>query len=135
MKFLCLRCDEPMSIGEVEGSDDNSVGITFVCKKCSNRFAMFTNPMETQLVRGLGVHIGGRSIPAKPMEVIKDTLVTKEDTEDTLVWDSAANARLNNVPPFVRDMARSAIERYAREKGYKDITIEVMDEARKVYGM
>lgn len=135
MKFLCLKCDETMSIREVEGSDDNSVGITFVCKKCGNSFAMFTNPMETQLVRGLGVHVGGRSIPAKPMEVIKDTLVTKEDTENTIVWNSEAEARLDNVPPFVRDMARNAIERYAREKGYKDITIEVMDEARKVYGM
>ncbi len=135
MKFLCLKCDEPMTINGVEGSDDNSVGITFVCKKCGSSFAMLTNPMETQLVRGLGVHVGGRSIPNKPMEVIKDTLVTKEDTEDTVVWNKEADARLNNVPPFARDMAKRAIEKYAMEKGYKDITIEIMDEARKVHGM
>lgn len=135
MKFLCIKCDEQMNLKEVEGSEDNSVGITFICQRCGNSFAMLTNPMETQLVKSLGVHVGGREIPYKPMEVIKENLAVKKETGDTIPWDREAEARLLNVPPFARPMAKVGIERYAREKGYKRVTTEVMDEARKIYGM
>lgn len=135
MKLLCLKCEETMTIKKVAGSEDNSVAITFICQRCDNSFAMLTNPMETQLVKGLGVHVGGRKIPYKPMEVIKDTLLTKEEEQTPIMWDKDAEFRLENIPAFARPMAKVGIERYARERGCKRITLEVLADARRVYGM
>lgn len=138
MKFLCIKCDETMAIKEVEGSKDESVTITYICQRCDYSFAMLTNPMETQLIKekGLGVHIGRRKTAHKPMDAIKNATTDKEEGSiGNLFWDKDADARLLNIPAFVRAMAKSGIERYAKEKGYKNITLDVMDEARKVYGM
>ncbi len=135
MKFLCIKCDEPMTLKQVEGSDNNTYVITFICQRCVNNFAMLTNPIETQLVKSLGDQVRGGTVTHKPMEVIKGQLLTKEEVKDTPLWDEEALVRLNNVPPFARPMAKSGIERYARENGYSRVTLEVMDAARKVYGM
>ncbi|MGH7266379.1 MAG: PCP reductase family protein [Candidatus Rokuibacteriota bacterium] len=39
------------------------------------------------------------------------------------------------MPAFIRPMARQAIERFARERGYGTVTEAVMDEARGALGM
>jgi len=59
MKFLCLDCDEPMKLHSTEGPDEGSLTVTFRCPECGFRVAMLTNPFETQMVRSLGVKIGG----------------------------------------------------------------------------
>lgn len=38
---------------------------------------MLTNAMETQVVRSLGVKIGGRTVPAEPMEMVRGSLVNQ----------------------------------------------------------
>ncbi len=133
MKFLCIKCDEPMVFKEMAGPDEGSVSVTFVCQRCGCSFAMLTNPMETQIVKSLGVHIGGRTVPHRPMEVTESAMVRKrEDEEDgDIIWTEEAEKRLQSIPDFVRPMARRGIERMAREKGYKEITVEVMAEARE----
>ncbi|MEE8471667.1 MAG: universal stress protein [Dehalococcoidia bacterium] len=50
-------------------------------------------------------------------------------------WAEEAEARLQNVPPFVRGMARQAIEEYALSHGFGEVTAEVMTEAREKMGM
>jgi len=50
-------------------------------------------------------------------------------------WTEAAIERLQRVPDFVRPFAKSRIEQFAAEKGYTEITPEVMAEARKEFGM
>jgi radical SAM protein with 4Fe4S-binding SPASM domain len=42
------------------------------------------------------------------------------------VWTPEAAERLNNVPPFLRAMIKAGVERYARTKGLKEITPEIM---------
>src|SRR5262249_59565023 len=59
MKFLCLDGDEPMKLHSTEGPDEGSLTVTFRCPECGFRVAMLTNPFETQMVRSLGVKIGG----------------------------------------------------------------------------
>ncbi|MBI5588031.1 MAG: PCP reductase family protein [Deltaproteobacteria bacterium] len=136
MKFLCDGCGSKMALKEAEGFDDNTVTISFVCEKCGTGFSMLANPMETQLVKGLGVQVGGRKGPHEPMEVLKGSLVTGEGGhEGELPWEKEALERLERVPLFARPMARKGIERYARENGYSTITPEVMEEARKASGM
>ncbi|MEW6230972.1 MAG: universal stress protein [Chloroflexota bacterium] len=55
--------------------------------------------------------------------------------EAPLPWDPEAEARLDNVPPFARGMARKGIEDYARQHGYPRITLDVYHQARRKYGM
>jgi len=74
MKFLCLDCDQPMKLHSTEGPDEGSLAVTFRCPECGFRVAMLTNPFETQMVRSLGVKVGGRTVPPEPFEHLRSTL-------------------------------------------------------------
>jgi hypothetical protein len=50
-------------------------------------------------------------------------------------WTEAATARLEGIPSFVRPMARTGIEQFAREHGYPTVDEKVLDEARDFFGM
>jgi hypothetical protein len=50
-------------------------------------------------------------------------------------WTSGAEARLANIPSFVRPMARTGIERFAREKGALEVDEKMLDAARDFFGM
>ncbi len=81
MKFLCVECDEAMSLEETRGPDKGSMSVIFACPSCGRKTAMLTNAMETQVVRSLGVKIGGRTIPSAPMEMIRGSLVSDRRRE------------------------------------------------------
>jgi hypothetical protein len=74
MKFLCLDCDQPMKLHSTAGPDEGSLAVTFRCPECGFRVAMLTNPFETQMVRSLGVQVGGRTAPPQPFEHLRSTL-------------------------------------------------------------
>lgn len=74
MKFLCVACDEPMALKETRGPDEGSMSIIYSCPSCGRDIAMLTNAMETQMVRSLGVKIGGRAVPPEPMEMLRSSL-------------------------------------------------------------
>src|SRR5512138_3592217 len=74
MKFLCLDCDQPMKLHSTEGPNEGSLSVTFRCPECGFRVAMLTNPLETQMVRSLGVKVGGRTVPAEPFETLRSTM-------------------------------------------------------------
>lgn len=161
MKFLCLDCDAPMKLFSSEGPDEGSLTVTFRCPECGFRVAMLTNPFETQMVRSLGVKVGGRTVPAEPFETLRSTManprpdafageetpetaagpgcpftaMVNEPAPATVAWAPEAEARLERIPSFIRPMARRAIERYAEGKGYPTITEAVIDEARGALGM
>jgi DNA-directed RNA polymerase subunit RPC12/RpoP len=167
MKFLCLDCDEAMKLHSTAGPDEGSLTVTFRCPECGFRVAMLTNPFETQMVRSLGVKVGGRTVPAEPFENLRSTMAGTRadafepttdggsttsgcpfatalggdaaaapvDTTAALPWEARAEARLANIPSFIRPMAKRSIERFAEGKGYTTITEAVMDEARTVFGM
>ena len=130
MKFLCIKCDQAMKLKKVEEDSQQSVGMTFHCEKCDSSFAMLTNPMETQLVKTMGVTIGGKTQSHSPMEMIDGSLSSGEQP-DGLRWEPDAEERLNNVPAMARGMARAAIERSANTKGVKLITTAFMDDVKK----
>jgi hypothetical protein len=50
-------------------------------------------------------------------------------------WTPAAEARLANIPEFVRPMARTGIERFAREQGALEVDEKILDDAREFFGM
>ena len=163
MKFVCIECDEPMKFVQNDGiDDDGSLAVSFVCPSCEWGVRLLTNPQETQMVRSLGVKIGGSTVPPQPMEMLRTHLASSptdrvesapskggsscpfaalvqdsfnEASPTTVQWSAAAEARLANVPSFVRTMARKGIEEFARDKGYAEITPQVMDDAREHMGM
>jgi hypothetical protein len=146
MKILCASCDEQMDLQKVARSDESSMTVTFHCSRCGSGASLLTNPGETQLVRALNVQLGGRLTPLRPMELLSANLARKQascppagpaasHTAARPRWSEAAERRLQNVPAFVRAMARRAIERYALEEGHAEITSEVMDRARDEIGI
>ena len=54
---------------------------------------------------------------------------------DAVRWTAAAEARLANIPEFVRPMARTSIERFAKENGTVEIDEKILDAAREFFGM
>jgi proto-chlorophyllide reductase subunit len=155
MKFLCVPCDTPMKLQTIGPPDSGSLSVVYSCPECGYEMAMLTNPYETQLVQSLGVRIG----PSSPEQDVSASSATASEgkcpfaammpategapehaghaTGDPLQvrWTSAAEARLANVPSFVRSMARTGIEKFARERGAREVDEKILDEARAFFGM
>src|ERR671925_605420 len=94
MKFLCLDCDEPMKLHSTAGPDDGSLTVTFRCPECGFRVAMLTNQFETQMVKSLGVKVGGRTAPATPFEQLRTAMANPraDAFENTGAVEQRANA-------------------------------------------
>jgi hypothetical protein len=141
MKFLCLPCDHIMEFAERRLPGDGTMAAVFTCGGCGREMAMLTNPMETQLVSSLGVKVGGREVPEQPMELVRSSLADGRDdafadaAAPRVVWSDEAQARLGNVPSFVRGMVKRIYADYARERGIGEITPAVMDRARTELGL
>ncbi|MEE8400586.1 MAG: PCP reductase family protein [Candidatus Hydrothermarchaeaceae archaeon] len=135
MKFLCEKCNEYMHY-EDSKPEEGSMRITFACSGCGNRISLITNPGETQLVHSLGVSIGGRKTKAQPLELTRTTLRQKRKVEmEEPIWSGEASERIERIPSFARNMAKKAVEKFAKEKGYRKITPEVVEEAKKKMGI
>jgi hypothetical protein len=144
MKFLCVDCDRQMSFEERQVPGDGTLAATFRCPACGRTVALLTNPMETQLVSSLGIRIGGREVPAQPMELLRTAV--EGGREDAFsdpepakpghaTWDGDAQRRLQAVPAFVRGMVKRIYADYASERGISVITPAVMDAARRELGL
>src|SRR5882762_7913409 len=135
-----------MAFAERQLPGDGTLAATFKCPKCGRVVAMLTNPMETQLVSSLGVEIGGRTVPAQPLETVRKMVSTgREDAFDEggeprghaagPSWSADAQERLARVPNFVRGMVKRIYADYAKERGIAQITPAVMDTARGELGL
>jgi hypothetical protein len=50
-----------------------------------------------------------------------------------MAWAPEAERRLENIPSFIRPMARKEIERMARDRGLTSVTAALMDEAKEKF--
>jgi hypothetical protein len=148
MKFLCVPCDTAMKLQSVGPPERGSLSVVYSCPECGYEMAMLTNAYETQMVQSLGVRIGpgmseGASSGASSkcpfpgmMPATEGASERARDAELIAVrWTSGAEARLANIPEFVRPMARTGIERFAREKGVLEVDEKILDAAREFFGM
>jgi hypothetical protein len=159
VKFLCLPCDRVMDFAERATPGDGTLAAVFHCHGCGHEVAMLANPMETQLVSSLGVKVGGRQVPAQPMELVRSSLADGRDDAfadsvdpppgrpapptpgsrpappGTPAWSEDALQRLTAVPAFVRGMVKRIYTDYARDRGIGEITPAVMDRARSDLGL
>ncbi|PZV13032.1 MAG: protochlorophyllide oxidoreductase [Leptolyngbya sp.] len=53
---------------------------------------------------------------------------------DAIQWTSEAEARLKEIPFFVRPAARKKIEKFASERDITEITVEVYEQAKQKFG-
>jgi proto-chlorophyllide reductase subunit len=151
MKFLCIDCDAQMHFEERQQPGDGTFAAAFTCPTCGRRVAMLANPMETQLVNSLGVKIGGRTLDAEPMELIRTNIAGRDDAfqdspqsdppasggypRNRPRWSPDAQDRLSRVPSFVRGMVKKIYTDYASEHAIAEITPDVMDRARSDLGL
>jgi hypothetical protein len=151
MKFLCVPCDSPMKLQTVGPPERGSLSVVYACPECGYEMAMLTNAYETQVVQSLGVRIGpemtagastgsttaaGSKCPFSAMIPTIDGAQTGKAVEPIQVrWTAAAEARLANIPEFVRPMARTGIEKFAQERGAVEVDDKIPDEARDFFGM
>jgi hypothetical protein len=144
MKFLCVPCDSPMKLQSVGPPERGSLSVVYSCPECGYEMAMLTNAYETQVVQSLGVRIGppvdatasatpGGKCPFSTM--IPGTDEVRPSEPMPVRWTAAAEARLANIPEFVRPMARTGIEKFARDKGTLEVDERILDEARDFFGM
>ena len=138
MKFLCVLCDQPMKLLEVAPPDRGSLSVLYECPECAHRIAMLTNPFETQLVTSLGVQIGpdGEKAESKcPFSGMLAEMGTAPGAPQDVVWTTKALERLERIPEFVRPMARTGIEKFARERGLAEVDESLLDQAKDFFGM
>ena len=148
MKFLCVPCDSPMKLQTVGPPERGSLSVVYSCPECGYEMAMLTNAYETQVVQSLGVRIGpgmsegassGASSKCPFPAMLPATEGAPEGARDAepipVRWTSGAEARLANIPEFVRPMARTGIERFARERGALEVDEKILDAARDFFGM
>jgi len=159
MKFVCRKCESFMLFEKLESPAEASLGITFECPECGARFSMVTNPGETSMVQALGVKLGGRTEPAGPMELTRETLKEPAVAEASpaaaaagksssgscpfssmisgmaqparsLEWSREALERMESVPSFVKPMLQASVESYAKANGITLITPAVMEASK-----
>jgi hypothetical protein len=147
VKFLCVTCDAVMEYAERQLPGDGTMAVVYGCPTCAREIALLTNPMETRLVSGLGIQVGGRSVPDQPMELVRSALATGGDvfadrapesvvpSAGSVSWSEDARLRLQSVPTFVRGMVKKIYGEYAAERGISEITPEIMDRARVDLGL
>ena len=143
MKFLCVPCDTPMKLQTVAPPDRGSLSVVYSCPDCGYEMAMLTNAYETQVVQSLGVRIGpaeasaaaGASTAAGkcPFGAMVPAAETK--IESGIRWTTGAEARLANIPEFVRPMAKTGIEKFAQERGALEVDETILDAAKDFFGM
>ena len=142
MKFLCVPCDSPMKLQTVTPPDRGSLSVVYACPQCGYEMAMLTNAYETQVVQSLGLRIGPAEASAKAGEskcpfsgMIGGADARPVESSTAVRWSAAAEARLANIPEFVRPMAKTGIEQFARDRGALEIDEKMLDEARDFFGM
>jgi len=95
-------------------------------KERLERLPSFVMPMVQSSIEAYARKHGYTTIT---LQVMDDS---KNDSNG-IAWTPDAEKRLENIPDFIRPMARREIERLAEERGAKTITAQEMDEAKEKF--
>lgn len=111
--------------GAAAGSQGGASDFTWTpdAKERLDRLPSFVKPMVQSSVEAYARKRGFKSITLQVMDDSKNE-------SNGIAWSPEAERRLDNIPDFIRPMARREIERLAREQGATSVTAEVMDEAK-----
>jgi len=92
-------------------------------KEKLEKLPAFVQPMVRSSVEAYARKQGYATIT---LQVMDDS---KNDSNG-IAWAKDAEQRLENIPDFIRPMARREVERIAKERGLATVTAQVMDEAK-----
>jgi len=93
-------------------------------KEKLDRLPSFVKPMVQSSVEAFARKQGYQTIT---LQVMDDS---KNESSNGMTWTPEAEKRLENIPDFIRPMARKEVERVAKERGMATITAQVMDDAK-----
>jgi hypothetical protein len=139
-----------MKLQNVGPPERGSLSVVYSCPECGYEMAMLTNAYETQVVQSLGVRIGpeagreatstsGGNCPFSAMIPSTGGALEARSGEAgeplPVRWTAAAEARLANIPEFVRPMAKTGIEKFASERGAVEVDEKILDAAKDFFGM
>ncbi len=95
-------------------------------KERLERLPAFVKPMVQSSIETYARKQGYTTITLQVMDDSKSE-------SNGVAWSPEAEKRLENIPDFIRPMARREIERMAKERGATTITAQVMDEAKEKF--
>lgn len=93
-------------------------------KEKLDRLPSFVKPMVQTSVEAYARKQGYQTIT---LQVMDDS---KSESSNGMTWTPEAEKRLENIPDFIRPMARKEVERVAKERGMATVTAQVMDDAK-----
>ena len=93
-------------------------------KEKLDRLPSFVKPMVQSSVEAFARKQGYQTIT---LQVMDDS---KSESSNGMTWTPEAEKRLENIPDFIRPMARKEVERVAKERGMATVTAQVMDDAK-----
>ena len=96
-------------------------------KEKLDRLPSFVKPMVQSSVEAFARKQGYKTIT---LQVMDDS---KGESSSGIAWTPEAEKRLENIPDFIRPMARKEVERVAKERGLATITAQVMDETKEKF--
>ncbi len=138
MKFLCVSCDEAMKLTSATPPDRGSLTVVYRCPSCDREIAMLTNPYETQVVGSLGVKVGPEDDGAAKCPfpgMMQEMGAGVDGSSGAFPWTAEASERLANIPDFARPMAKTGIEKFAKDRGFEQIDAQVLEQAKDFFGM
>ncbi|MGH7183698.1 MAG: PCP reductase family protein [Nitrospiraceae bacterium] len=96
-------------------------------KEKLDRLPSFVKPMVQSSVEAFARKQGYQTIT---LQVMDDS---KSESSNGMAWTPEAEKRLENIPDFIRPMARKEVERVAKERGMATITAQVMDDVKEKF--
>ena len=146
-----------MKLQTVGPPERGSLSVVYSCPECGYEMAMLTNAYETQVVQSLGRRPADRGRSGEPPRaegasasqassggscpftaMIPGNGEVKPSVAGEPIrvrWTAAAEARLANIPEFVRPMAKTGIEKFAQERGALEVDEKILDAAKDFFGM
>jgi len=129
--FSAMVAEMGLTTGEKPGSGSMSASSDFPwtadAKEKLDRLPSFVKPMVKGSVEAYARKHGFKTIT---LQVMDDS---KNESASGMTWSREAEQRLENIPDFIRPMARKEIERVAKERGLATITPQVMDETKEKF--
>jgi len=108
------------------GAPKSELTWTADAKERLERLPAFVKPMVQSSIETYARKLGYTTITLQVMDDSKSE-------SNGVAWSPEAEKRLENIPDFIRPMARREIERMAKERGATTITAQVMDEAKEKF--
>lgn len=124
--FSAMVAQMGLTASDLKAGATSSFTWSSDAKERLEKLPAFVQPMVKSSVEAYARKHGFTTIT---LQVMDDS---KNDSNG-IVWAKEAEQRLENIPDFIRPMARREIERIAKERGLATVTVQVMDEAKEKF--